>query len=317
MNDFPLPRQKRILITGASSFSALHLTRLLATEPRSDLYGTSRSHSQHACWKNYFVGDITDKSFIDNVVETTSPTHIFHLAGVTDTEKLDELLLVNLKGTWNLLKACRKLPESAKLLIVGSAASYGEMEPSEKSLPPSRPAKPNSLYGWVREKSFELASLLGDQSNLDIKFCRTFNLIGPGLPEKYAPTAIILRMLARSKSDSSVFSVACSDSVRDFVDVRDACRAWLGILESGETAKPYSIGSGIPVTILQLTELIRDRLGMTFPIASNNEIASAERSTIRKSIADTESLERDIKWTRYIKLEQSIDDMLSHLRCDN
>jgi nucleoside-diphosphate-sugar epimerase len=302
----------RILITGASSFSARHFGEYLLSHTEFDLFGISRSDAPQIPWKGYFTGDVTNSQFIEQAVKTIQPTHVIHLAGATNSQDTSEMFQVNLQGTWNILQACGQLRDPIKVLLVGSAASFGEMDPTESALSAVREPRPNSLYGWLKEKSIELASLLTDRTYLDIKSCRTFNLIGPGLPQKYAAAAITARILSRSRSSLAPFLLQDGDAIRDFIDVRDACRAWLAILEQGRPSIPYSVGRGIPVTVHQLCISIRDQLGESFPIELENNSCRSSRSGIRRSVADTSELVRDTNWIPKIGFEQSVHDMLLH-----
>jgi nucleoside-diphosphate-sugar epimerase len=313
-NDTSSNSPRRILITGASSFSGQHLAAQLLEQGNHAVFGVSRSESSLLPWKGYFRGDITDSKFINDVVKTVHPTDVLHLAAATDSKNINDMFQVNLAGTWNVLHACSLLHEPVKALLVGSAASFGDMKVKESVLPPNRLAVPNSLYGWVKEKSFELPALLPKTNVVEVKMCRTFNLIGPGLPLKYAAAAIIERMLSRSSSSIEPFIVHDGNAIRDFVDVRDATRAWIGILDQGSPLLPYSVGRGIPVTIQQLCLAIRDELGLSFPIQPENTPLQSSRSRIHKSIADTAALTRDLNWTPRISFEQSVRDMLQHAK---
>lgn len=309
-----LSTHRRILITGASSFSGQHLAAQLFEQENDAVFGVSRSESSMDRWKGYFLGDVTDSKFINEVVKTVHPTHVLHLAAATDAKDINDMFQVNLAGTWNVLHACSSLTERVKVLLIGSAASFGDMKANESALPPDRVAMPNSLYGWVKEKTFELAALLPEANAAEVKMCRTFNLIGPGLPLKYAAAAIIERMLARSSSSIEPFVIHDGNAIRDFVDVRDATRAWMSILEQGSPLLPYSVGRGIPVTIQQLCISIRDQMGLSFPIQMENTPLQTSRSRIHKSIADTTALTRDLNWKPRIDFEQSVKDMLQHAK---
>jgi GDP-4-dehydro-6-deoxy-D-mannose reductase len=304
----------RLLITGGSSFSAGHAARFLSQNSEFSVFGTSRRPSSLDVWEDYYLGDITDSDFVTDIVQKVNPTHVLHLSGSTNPGQTNELIQVNLTGTWYLLSACSKLRSGIRILLVGSAAGFGEMTPGETALSPQRPGKPSSLYGWIREKTFELTDLLEGGDDFAVKKCRTFNLLGPGLPDKYAPTAFIQRMLNRNRTDESPFLVKDGNCIRDFIDIRDACRAWINILQDGHPKTIYSVGRGVPVTILELCELIRDRLELSFEINCQASSHTHSRSRIHRSVADIKQLQQEINWNCRIGLEQSVDDMLEHAR---
>lgn len=282
-----------------------------------EYHGTSRSVSESKAWTSYTVGDITDEHFVSSLVDQISPTHVLHLAGASNPQKAEELFRINLQGTWNLLSACTKLSSPPRILLVGSAAGFGEMQDQEDKLNGNRPARPNSLYGLVREQALGIGKFFLDIHQLPVLRCRTFNIVGPGLPNKYAPTAILERLL-RAQSDAlDSIAVGNLDHVRDFIDVRDACMAWNLILRTGKTSRIYSVGSGTPATIRQLTEEILKRLAVNIAITEVPVSMAVNRSQITRSVADIAELVADTAWQSRISFSDSVQDMLNTYNTNN
>lgn len=306
----------KILVTGASSFSAAHFVEVLNADPNAhwECHGTSRSHSSSKLWSSYAVGDITDEQFVCSLMERLTPTHVLHLAGASNPQKPDELFRTNLQGTWNLLAACTKFPTPPRVLLIGSAAGFGDMRENEERLDGGRAPRPNSLYGLVREQSLGIGKLFSEIHQLPVTCCRTFNIIGPGLPNKYAPSAILERILKSKVAGAASISVGNLDYVRDFIDVRDACTAWKHILSSGKTDRIYSVGSGNPSTIRELTEVILNCLSLTSVVTEIPSTAAINRSQITRSVADIGELVADTAWQPRISLTQSVQDMLHHYK---
>jgi GDP-4-dehydro-6-deoxy-D-mannose reductase len=305
-----------LLVTGASSFSATNFLELFATQWHSDfeLIGTSRSQSSASNWSDYHRGDVVDEGFAKRLIETTNPTHVIHLAGNSNPGEAAEMFRVNLQGTWNLLLACTRLAIPPRVLLVGSAAGFGEMRYDESTLSGIRPANPNSLYGLVREQALEIGSFFRRNYQIPVVCCRTFNLIGPGLPDKYAPTAIIKRVLMAERQSWENFEIANGNHVRDFLDIRDACRAWKSILLHGSTERIYSVGSGRATTIRELMETILNCLGIEATISEAAQLGHPNRSQITRSVADICDLETDFHWAPDKTLRESVMDMISYLK---
>lgn len=158
----------------------------------------------------------------------------------------------------------------------------------------------------------ELGRVALQQWGLRVFLCRPFNMIGPGLAEKYAPTMILKCLRKAVTAEASGFPVRDADAVRDFVDVRDVVRAWVGIVESGVPGIPYSIGTGVGTSILQLTRELAAILGTSVNLIEEPSPAGQQRSGIRRSVADITRLQRDTGWTPRISLRQSLQDMISN-----
>ena len=114
------------------------------------------------------------------------------------------------------------------------------------------PLGPESTYGVSKRLAEDCA--LGYVDQLQLLILRPFNLIGPGMPDGL----LIPDLLERIDHPEPVLRMAGSNSVRDFVDVRDAidaCIALLHIETPSGTAFNLSSGRGIAVSDLVATFL--------------------------------------------------------------
>lgn len=286
----------------------------LQTDLSFQCIGSSRSQPSSSKWSNYLIGDIVDANFATQLISETRPTHIIHLAGNSNPKEAAALFQVNLQGTWNLLSACTKLAMPPRVLLVGSAAGFGDMFDDEDSLSGMRTPNPNSLYGLVREQALQVGNFFKTNYQIPVISCRTFNLLGPGLPDKYAPTAIIKRILQSDRQSLMNFQIANGQYVRDFLDIRDACQAWASILLRGSIDRTYSVGSGRATTIQELTETIFSCLNIVGVNFESADLGQPNRSQIARSVADITDLVTDIQWTPSRTLHQSVMDMISHLQ---
>src|SRR5690242_7830349 len=156
---------KRALVTGADGFVGSHLVRDLL-DNGFDVTAAGRSS-----------GDVTDSQAMRQLVAQARPTHVFHLAGIRDAA-LDELLRVNVWGTVNVLDAVAVEAPTARVVVVGSAAEYGEAarEPVEED----HPLRPRTDYGVAKAAQALAAVAVADRRGLHLALVRLFNLIGPG-----------------------------------------------------------------------------------------------------------------------------------------
>ena len=168
-----------------------------------------------------------------------------------------------------LLDALRSCP-SARTVIVGSRLKY-TVEPGRKPEPPH----PYSLSKALEEMvSLSWMSLFGQQ----IMLAEPGNLIGAG------PSTGICSLLARhvvaceQEGKREAFRLSGRDNTRDFLDVRDAVRAYATLLVHGTTGTVYPVVSGrsavwaksrIPCSPCQRrkclsagTEPLQDRMGL-------------------------------------------------------
>lgn len=301
-----------ILITGAGGFSGRHALRWLRSQSALRVAGFGRGECPPEAVE-WHRGDIRVADDIRRAVVAVQPDYILHLAASVDPSKAGELVDINVTGTWQLLSACNALGKPCAVLIVGSAASFGEMHPGESGLGGSRAAAPQGLYGFSRQWQLDLAGLFAQTPGLRIHLCRPFNLCGPGLPERHAPGALAGRLLRGDFPDGR-FPLRNAFSVRDLVDVRDAVAAFWSILQHGRVMFPYSIGSGIGTTVGDLVLLLAELCGRNVQIQPLADEKPNERSAIIRSVADIRDLQQHTGWEPRVSLRQSLQEMLAGMQ---
>ena len=301
-----------ILITGAGGFSGRHALRWLGSKPGVRVAGFGRGERPPEALE-WHSGDVRAADDILRTISIVQPDYVLHLAASADPSIPSELIDINVTGTWQLLSACAALGKSCSVLIVGSAASFGEMNPDETRLSGNRPAAPQGLYGFSRQWQLELCGLFAQTPCLQVYLCRPFNLCGPGLPERHAPGALARRLLMGNLPNGQ-FPLRNAFSVRDLVDVRDAVAAFWSILQQGRVMFPYSIGSGIGTTVGDLVLLLAELCGRKVEIQPLADEKPNERSAIIRSVADIRDLQRDTGWEPRVSLRQSLQEMLAGMQ---
>jgi GDP-4-dehydro-6-deoxy-D-mannose reductase len=257
--------------------------------------------------------DIRNGADVHKLIESAQPEVVYHLAGSSDEGNPANLIKTNIEGTWNLLNACRQLQQPPRILLVGSAAGYGSQVAELDALHEDPPIHPNSFYGFSREAELNLGRMAHLKWGLPVFLCRPFNLIGPGLSERYAPAAILRRLLATAAANQTVFPVRNGDVVRDFVDVRDVVRAYWLIVQQGAPGVIYNIGSGRGVSIAELTQKLAIILDRQIHVVPEPVLKNSERSQIRHSVANHRRLSEKTGWQPEIPLEQSLKDMVREM----
>ncbi len=303
---------KTILITGVTSCTGLHAVSYLASTPDVILHGAARRSIFLEGLKDSHLCDFQNSDDIYRVVSTVQPDQVLHLAASSDASKPDELLQINVSGTWHLLEACRRLKKPVEVMLVGSAASFGDMRPGEQQLSGGRVCEPGSLYGLSRQTQLELGRIADGLDGVRVFLCRAFNLIGPGISDRYVPTALAKKIAIAAGQGLSELAVRDLDAVRDFIDVRDAVAAYVAIMQKGRSGYAYSVGRGEPVTVRQLAKMLAKELGTGTRLTDDSSHIGAPRSGIKRSVADPSDLMTETGWSPRYTLTQSVRNMLSH-----
>ena len=145
---------------------------------------------------------------------------------------------------------------------------------------------------------------------LPVYLCVPFNLIGPGLSDAYAPAALARRLMSARRKEETRFLLRNASAVRDYVDIRDAVRAYYSVVATGQSGICYNVGRGIPISILELVRTMASVLEVKVEIVPDESARWNERSGIRRSIADISRIQRETGWEPRMSFRESVRDLL-------
>jgi GDPmannose 4,6-dehydratase len=160
---------KNALITGATGQGGAHLSRLLL-EKGYKVFGGCRRMGQTDLWRLQELGlltnpnfslleyDATDPASSFQLVDTSSPAEIYHLAAQAHVGRSFDLphatALVTGIGALNMLEAMRKRAPEARFLQASSAELFGNTPISPQN--EDTPFKPRSPYGAAKLFAYSL-----------------------------------------------------------------------------------------------------------------------------------------------------------------
>jgi GDP-4-dehydro-6-deoxy-D-mannose reductase len=283
---------ERALVTGGTGFLGSHLVRELK-QNGFDVHAVGRSS-----------GDVTDRQAMNQLVAGARPTHVFHLAGMREGG-LDELLRVNVCGTVNLLEAVADEAPTARVAVVGSAAEYGEA--AREPVDEDHPLQPRTDYGIAKAAQELAAAAVAVRRELALIRLRLFNVIGPGEPTSFVASAVAGRIAAiRAGTASPPLRTGDLSTRRDFVDVRDAVRAFRLAGTRGQAGAVYNVCSGTATPIRTLVEELLAIADLDVPIDSTAEPIALN---VRGYAGSAERLRAATVWTPELSLTESLSDV--------
>jgi GDP-4-dehydro-6-deoxy-D-mannose reductase len=260
-------------------------------------------------------GDVRSYSDICRIVQDVQPHAIIHLAAVHDAGGIDADLLydTNVVGTINLLNAVKHHAPTTRICVVGSSAEYGMTAHNGNPLREDAPLRPITKYGITKVAQNMEAQKSWIKDHLPIMRTRTFNLIGPGQPASLAPGAFA-RQVAEAEIGlhaSEIMTGRLSD-YRDFIDVRDAIRAYWMVTMHGEPGQVYNVCSGRAVQIAEILDMLLELAAIELSVRTNEDSDTAP--AIPYQCGSHELLSLHTGWQPHIGLEQSVRDLLAYWR---
>ncbi len=305
---------QRALITGAGGFVSHHLANLL-TAQGLELWGMDRPGI--ACppdWQGRWLNaEITDAEQIFAACEKVEPQFVFHLAAILKSDNLHDLLRVNVLGTQNLLDALVRLKSKVRILVAGSSSEYGLSYIDELPISESNPLRPLSPYGISKAAQSLLAAQYAYRNILDVVRVRTFNLIGPNESGMHVVSAFSQQIARIEKCFAEpILKTGNLTTARDFVDVRDAVKAYWLLMLHGQSGDVYNVASGSAVSIQEILDKLVSHSQIPIEIQVLHTTFSAWDVPIQ--IGDYTRTKNLTNWAPEIPLEKSILDNLEHWR---
>lgn len=243
-----------VVITGAAGFVGLHLSSYLAQEGL-EVHGLDRRRKPDGWIWPWHTADLLDLDSLQAVLRSLEPDYVFHLAALIRNALLDELLMVNVVGTENLLMAVLESQPQARVLVTGSAAEYGLVQAEDSPISEACSLRPLSPYGLSKAAQSLLAAQYWHRNGMAILRTRAFNIVGPGEPATQVASAIA-RQIAEIEAGhvSPEIQVGNLDTIRDFTDVRDVVRAYWSVICLGQPGEVYNVCSGCGTRIRDLLD---------------------------------------------------------------
>ena len=293
----------RCLITGIGGFTGQHLARFLR-EQGATVFGIDSPRRKQPCAADVLCCDLTDRAAVRAFLGRARPEAIFHLAGKTRGDNLGELLAANVETTSVLLELAAEL--NCAVLVPGSAAEYGF--PRELPVRETHPVQPVTAYGMAKTRQTALA-LDYARRGLRVFVPRPFNLLGPGLPESFAPARLARQVAALGDGDELV--VENPDTRRDFVDVRDVASAYWEILTRGRSGEVYNLCTGVGVSLEEVARGLLEASGRRARLRRGEQTDPPAAATI---VGSCDKLRAELDWTPRIPLADSLRAMSLSLR---
>jgi len=319
----------KVLITGITGFVGSHLAEyILAEYPKVKIYGLIRWRSPldniNHISKNLNLkwGDLLDPFSLEKIIRKTKPDVIFHLAAQSyvDFSFLAPIstLEANVIGTANLLEIIKKIKIEENydpiVHICSSSEVYGQVKKEEIPIKEDNPLRPVSPYAVSKVAE----DMLGYQYWLSwkIKTIRTrlFTHTGPRRGDVFVESSFAKQIAAiEAKKAKPVVYVGNLKSVRTFMDVRDAVRAYWLLVVKCKPGEVYNIGGKETMTVGEMLKKLMS-LSKREGIKVIIDPKRLRPSDVTLQIPSTSKFQKETGWKPKIPFDQTLKDMLDYWR---
>lgn len=273
---------KTWLVTGGAGFIGSNFIRYMLQEGEIKIINLDKltyagnleslndvsNHSQYT----FIQGDIGDQTIVRDLLYKYRPQAIVHFAAESHVDRSIEgpvdFIQTNIVGTFNLLESVRRYwndevknsEDELRFLHVSTDEVYGSLG-STGLFTENTPYAPNSPYSASKASSDHLVRAYFHTYGLPTLTTNCSNNYGPyQFPEKLIP---LITLNALEGKELPIYGNG--QNVRDWLYVRDHCKAIKTVIERGQSGETYNVGGNNEKSNLDVVQTLCDLLDELSP----------------------------------------------------
>lgn len=286
----------KVVVTGGSGLIGTATIRVLAAQGHEVVNLDLQPSSTAA---RHYTMDVTDAPAVQEVFARERPDAVLHLAAQVSVplSVRDPIgdMHHNILGSLSVFEAARHSGVK-RVVAASSAAVYGD-----QAVPPIAervPLAPTSPYGVAKVAMEQyLCGFYKDFFHYGI--LRYGNVYGPR--QRHESGAVIAKLVHDAVTDGQVHVDGDGSQQRDFVHVDDIAMVNLSALQSDESWV-LNVGSGVPVTVMEVVNLIGTVLDHDVAVA----YGPTRAGDIHASYYDVAKITQVLGWKPAISLETGV-----------
>ena len=297
----------KILVTGGAGFIGSHIAEYLVQRGDDvtvlDNLNTGKKENLAKINDkiNFVNGDIRDYKLLEQLVGDIDG--VFHEAALASVQQSfsmsDEYIDVNVSGTENIFKLAKEY--DFKVVYASSSSVYGN--PKKVPINEDDDRKPINPYAQTKLEDEYLAKQYSE-NGVKVIGLRYFNVFGKRQSKEYA--GVIKLFLHRIQQKKSPKINGDGLQTRDFVHIDDVVKANILAMDSDINHKFFNVGSGSPITILDLANMIINASGLSLKPIHGPELPGDVRATQ----ADIQLIRKLLNWEPKTNLDDRITKII-------
>jgi len=303
----------RVLVTGAGGFVGGHLRPALEQRGHEvvSLFSPRRATAEQ------LAVDLTDPEAVARALADARPDAVVHLAArarPAGLEWIQTLLDNNVRAAHNVLEAVRCVAPRAKAIIVSSSAVYGAVPRERNPVVEEEPLRPLLPYGASKAAVEAVASVYAAHG-LDVVTVRPFNLLGPGQGAEFVAGRFAQQIvqIAAGRAEP-VIETGALEPVRDFIDVRDAVRGYVALLEGRTGPGPFNVCSGVARSVGDMLREIMALAGVNPAIRQRPGAGTLPGLDVPYQCGSRAAIGKVLGWEPEIGWRETLRDILADWR---
>ncbi len=311
----------KALVTGADGFIGSHLVEYLLEKGYNVKAFTYYNSFNNWGWldtlpKNklkeieIFSGDIRDPNGVKEAIKGVD--EVFHLAALIaipfSYHSPDSYVDTNIKGTLNVLQACRDF-NTSKVLITSTSEVYGTAQ--YVPIDEKHPYQGQSPYSATKIGADRLAESFYRSFDMPISIVRPFNTYGP----RQSARAVIPTIITQLLSGKEEIKLGSLTPTRDFNYVKDTVKGFYEIAKSDKTVgEEINIATNQEISIGELANEIISQINPNAKIICDEQRLRPEKSEVNRLLGDNTKIKSLTNWTPEYSFKEGIKETIDWIK---
>ncbi|HCX64386.1 MAG TPA: dTDP-glucose 4,6-dehydratase [Eubacteriaceae bacterium] len=268
---------------------------------------------------HFVQADIGDRKAMEKVFEIYEITHVINFAAESHVDRSIEepevFLTTNIIGTQVLLDVAKRnwklFPQDkyskvykpgVKFLQVSTDEVYGALSADGKFTETS-PVLPNSPYSASKASGDLIVRSYHETYGLPVNITRCGNNYGPyQFPEKLIPL-----MIQNALQGKKLPVYGDGLQIRDWIHVKDHCRALETVLEKGEVGEIYNVGGDNEIANIEVVQKIIEVVGKDESLI---EYVKDRPGHDRRYAIDNRKITKELGWLPSYTFEEGLKETI-------
>ena len=175
-----------------------------------------------------------------------------------------------------------------------------------------KPLYSNSIYAQSKKHQEEITLLIGETYNLPTVALRFFNVYGSRQALSNPYTGVCAIFSGRLLNDKAPIIFEDGKQTRDFISVYDIVQALILSMEkSASNYKYYNVGTGNPISILKIAELLIEMTNPNVKLIIKNQFRKGD---IRHCYSDISKIKRDLNFKPKYTFEKGLESLIPWIK---
>ena len=314
-------RDRAVFITGATGLVGGWLTKhlleqgaIVTTLVRDWVPASEFVHAGLTDRVNVVRGGLASPYLLERVIGEYEIEVVFHLAaqtivGIANRNPLSTFES-NVRGTWNLLEACRRSPLVKSIVLASSDKAYGDQEvlPYTEAMP----LQGRHPYDVSKSCADLIAQSYAHTFGLPVAITRCGNFYGGGDLNWNRVVPGTIRSVLRNERP-----IIRSDGkfIRDYFYVEDGAEAYMLLAERlykdrNFSGTAYNFSNEAQISVLDLVNAILARMNSKL----KPEILNQASNEIRHQYLSAERARKELSWKPIYTLDQGLEKTITWYR---